>query len=56
VELDWDALIAQGVSPVRGAFIDEAEVVRHNPSLLAAAIMTWVEAIAPGRPAVGAAP
>lgn len=56
VELDWDALIELGVSPVRGAFIDEAEVVRHNPSLLAAAIMTWVEAIAPGKAAVGAAP
>jgi uncharacterized cofD-like protein len=47
VELDWDTLIAMGVSPVRGAFIDEAEAVRHNPSLLAAAIMTWVEALAP---------
>ncbi|MDB5096367.1 MAG: putative CofD-related protein [Cyanobacteria bacterium RYN_339] len=49
VELDWEALVEQGVSPVRGAFIDEAEVVRHNSSLLAAAIMTWVEAISPGR-------
>jgi hypothetical protein len=33
--------------PVRGAFIDERESVRHNPSLLAAAIMTWLEALAP---------
>lgn len=51
VELDWDTLVELGVSPVRGAFIDEAELVRHNPSLLAAAIMTWWEAIASARPA-----
>jgi uncharacterized cofD-like protein len=50
VELDWEALTAMGVSPVRGAFIDEAEGVRHNPSLLAAAIMTWFEALAPEAP------
>ena len=47
VDLDWDTLTAMGVSPVRGAFIDEAEAVRHNPSLLAAAIMTWFETLAP---------
>lgn len=47
VELDWDALVEMNVTPVRGAFIDERESVRHNPSLLAAAIMTWLEALAP---------
>ncbi|MFP5502864.1 MAG: uridine diphosphate-N-acetylglucosamine-binding protein YvcK, partial [Candidatus Sericytochromatia bacterium] len=47
VTLDWETLVAMGVTPVRGAFIDEAEAVRHNPSLLAAAIMTWWEALAP---------
>lgn len=47
VTLDWEKLVAMGVTPVRGAFIDEAEAVRHNPSLLAAAIMTWWEALAP---------
>jgi uncharacterized cofD-like protein len=50
VELDWDALVGMGVTPVRGAFIDERESVRHNPSLLAAAIMTWWEALAPEEP------
>lgn len=50
VELDWEVLVALGVTPVRGAFIDERESVRHNPSLLAAAIMTWVEALAPALP------
>lgn len=50
VELDWEVLVALGVTPVRGAFIDERESVRHNPSLLAAAIMTWVEALVPDLP------
>lgn len=50
VELDWEALDALGVTPVRGAFIDERESVRHNPSLLAAAIMTWLEARTPAMP------
>lgn len=47
VELDWETLTGMGVVPVRGSFIDEAEAVRHNPSLLAAAIMTWYETLAP---------
>jgi uncharacterized cofD-like protein len=47
VELDWDALVEMGATPVRGAFLDEAEVVRHHPGLLAAAIITWWEAIVP---------
>lgn len=47
VELDWDALVALGATPVRGAFLDEADTVRHHPGLLAAAIMTWWEAIVP---------
>lgn len=50
VELDWEALAELGVTPVRGAFIDERESVRHNPSLLAAAIMTWLEARLPAVP------
>lgn len=43
VELDWEALRAIGVEPLRGAFLEEGEVVRHHPGLLAAAIMTWWE-------------
>lgn len=54
VELDWDALVAMGVTPVRGAFIDEADGVRHNSNLLAAAIMTWIEGMPPrGRSTTG---
>jgi hypothetical protein len=47
VALDWEALVALGATPVRGAFLDEADTVRHHPGLLAAAIMTWWEAIVP---------
>ena len=47
VALDWDELVALGATPVRGAFLDEADTVRHHPGLLAAAIMTWWEAIVP---------
>lgn len=43
VELDWEVLQALGVGPLRGAFVEEGEVVRHHPGLLAAAIMTWWE-------------
>jgi hypothetical protein len=55
VELDWDAHVAMNVTPVRGSFIDERESVHHNPSLLAAAIMTWLEALAPLGPVKPAA-
>ncbi len=47
VTLDWEELVALGATPVRGAFLDEADTVRHHSGLLAAAIMTWWEAIVP---------
>ena len=56
VDLDWDELIALGAMPVRGAFLDEADTVRHHPGLLAAAIMTWWEAIVPDERRVLRAP
>lgn len=56
VALDWDELIALGAMPVRGAFLDEADTVRHHPGLLAAAIMTWWEAIVPDERRVARAP
>lgn len=47
VALDWEALVELGATPVRGAFLDEADTVRHHSGLLAAAIMTWWETIVP---------
>jgi uncharacterized cofD-like protein len=44
VEIDWDVLVGMGVQPIRGAFLEEGDVVRHHAGLLAAAIMTWWEA------------
>lgn len=56
VALDWEELVALGATPVRGAFLDEADTVRHHPGLLAAAIMTWWEAIVPDHRRVERAP
>ena len=56
VALDWEALVALGAAPVRGAFLDEAGSVRHHPGLLAAAIMTWWEATMPDTRRVERAP
>ncbi|MEB3196273.1 MAG: gluconeogenesis factor YvcK family protein [Candidatus Sericytochromatia bacterium] len=47
VVLDWEALKALGVTPVRGALLDEADAVRHHPDLLASAVMTWWESLRP---------
>lgn len=50
VALDHEALEAMGVRCVRGAFLEEAEVVRHAPNALANSILACWEQLGKGTP------
>ncbi len=42
VRLDLEAVQALGVVPIIGSFLDEQDMVRHNPAALGQALIDWV--------------